>query len=73
MLKSTFATCDACVYLGQIEGEGDLYYCSRENTVIAKYGNNPEDYVSGMPLVKYDPRLQAAYTIAKMKGLIKTA
>ncbi len=66
-------TCDSCVYLGQIEGECDLYYCSREKTLIARYGNEPEDYVSGMPLVKYDPRLQAAYTIATMKELIKTA
>jgi len=46
--------CDECVYLGQTEIElrsgefslVDLWYCNRDETYIARYGNNPEDYMS---------------------------
>ncbi len=43
--------CEKCTYLGQ-SGKYDLYVCSsRSNiidTVIARFGDNPGDYTSGL-------------------------
>lgn len=65
--------CDNCVFLGQYE-EYDLYFCNNNNpTVIARYGDNGEDYTSGLSFAKPDiskPLYEAKLKAIKM-GLLK--
>lgn len=39
--------CNNCEFLGTFENH-DLYFCDIEQTVIARYGNDGPDYMSGM-------------------------
>lgn len=63
--------CKECTYLGQCEGY-DLYFCPQGNlpTVIARYGDAPWEYISGMP-VAYQPPLSVAKALAIKTGLYK--
>lgn len=63
--------CKNCIPLGQLN-EHDLYYCSTEPTVIARYGSDGPDYKSGMAFVGNDIELTMAYKIAHLKNLINS-
>lgn len=42
--------CTECTFLGTLESN-DLYFCNQSffgPTVIARYGNNGQDYISGL-------------------------
>jgi hypothetical protein len=64
--------CESCLYLGQYEDK-DLYYCSGgfTNTVIARYGNDGPEYMSGMifAINGHNPNLVEAYKRANLLGL----
>ena len=60
--------CDKCVYLGTEQGN-DLYYCDREPTVIARYGEYGE-YASGLCFADRIPLLGMARDRAIEAGLI---
>jgi len=68
--------CQNCIYLGvyNLKENGkkiphDLYYCHSERpTVIARYGNNGEEYQSGINCEL--PELIEAKKRAKDRGLI---
>lgn len=47
--KFSHAGCPDCKFIGQDEGH-DYYFCDHAGhlTVIARYGDNPEDYMSGL-------------------------
>lgn len=75
--------CEPCVFLGRYRVHGndyDLYYCGPPTraraTVIARYGNDPESYSSGLDVARIwaekGPRhaLAVAYTRAKRWGLL---
>lgn len=64
--------CEACVYLGEHEGE-DLYYCAKSiQTVIARYGNEGSDYMSGMRFADpTSPNLAEAKRRANERGLTR--
>lgn len=64
--------CEACVYLGAVDGK-DLYFCagSKVPTVIARYGESPEDYDSGLAFVTTEPHLAVALVLALKRGLIQ--
>jgi hypothetical protein len=75
--------CEKCTYLGTYDGY-DLYYCPhgapgfKIPTVLARRGNDPEQYISGMAAAKQNPlhssfcmpALRVAYLIAKDLALI---
>lgn len=70
--------CNECVFLGsyrqEIGGDYDLYYCSKLfPTVIARFGHEGSDYISGMALAKADviPSLTEALKRAVEKGYYK--
>ena len=64
--------CDCCVYLGNHD-HYDLYFCGSEPTVIARYGNDGQEYISGLVFAKPDKTkaLYIAKTIAIKQGLLK--
>lgn len=80
--KSLFYhNCKKCCFLGTFDGN-DLYFCSYGNmgipTVIARYGEDPRDYWSGMAFGKMTLTekhaivpLRVAFLIAKDLGLIE--
>ncbi len=54
--------CEHCKPLGEF-GEADLYFCDTPwigVTVVARYGDEESDYVSGMELAKYQTDLKEA-------------
>lgn len=66
--------CNNCIFLGQYENF-DLYYCNITNeTVIARYGNEGSEYMSGIGFAntsqKQDNPLYEAKQRAIKKGLI---
>ena len=71
--------CKECLLLGQVEQKGkvyDLYYCTKDNTVIARWGTGI-NVIAGMKIAKkyYDDQyfgnpLAVAYSIAKARQLI---
>jgi len=61
--------CDVCVFLGHLEGN-DLYFCPKEPTVLARYGDDGPEYTSGISLAELDPRLAEAFRRADKKGLL---
>jgi hypothetical protein len=68
--------CDKCKFLGQAMDDKefcDLYYCPQGGhipTVIARYGNEPEDYRSGLPGVDGDYFLKIAKEKAVFFGYL---
>lgn len=61
--------CDTCVFVGHALNS-DLYFCEAGKNVIARYGNDGPDYVSGMAMVEHDIRLAVALGLACTKGLL---
>jgi hypothetical protein len=64
--------CDKAKFLGCFE-EYDLYFCDHweskiMHTVVARYGNNPPDYMSGMFSIPFCEPLQVAYAKAVELG-----
>ncbi len=63
--------CDSCKYLGS-DDEHDFYHCqSTIETVIARYGDNPPDYISGLLLAKNLMASQPNHPLAKAYKLAK--
>lgn len=71
--------CESCIFLGGGSVNGspevwyDYYYCERGGrpTVIARYGNDGPDYLSGIYRIIIEPALAEAYHRAVKAGLIK--
>lgn len=61
--------CDNCVFLGNALG-ADLYVCvgSMITSVIARYGDDGPDYISGVATAEMDTRLAVAFTLAVKNG-----
>ncbi len=65
--------CDECTYLGRSEnGIYDLYIHTdfMNETVIARFDNDPGDYKSGLYLVNIDHDLTQAFKLAQIRNLI---
>jgi hypothetical protein len=61
--------CDACTYLGTVDGH-DLYFCDgTDKTLIARYGIDG-DYKSGLHMVGCDFHISTAYRVAYFAGYI---
>lgn len=66
--------CKACDYLGPFEHRGvkyDLYYADHggsPDTLIARFGNEYREYISGIPLVKKSAAITEAHKRAKVLG-----
>lgn len=59
------------VYLGHFEGH-DLYWDGQSGlmpTVIARYGDEPHEYMSGLGLASMNPYLRKARELALALGL----
>jgi len=64
--------CRGCISLGNLrDGDKwyDLYYCPQNGipTVIARFGNSPEQYMSGMNSATMNP-LKVAKARAEARG-----
>ena len=65
--------CKICKSLGEFE-KYDLYFCtetSGSKTVVARFSNRPEDYISGLAIVNDNPPLAEAKKRAIEKGYLK--
>lgn len=62
--------CQACYYLGNY-GVFDLYYCNKDNyeSVIARYGNKPSEFISGFHNIDSNPHLNEIPPLRKAKEL----
>lgn len=73
--------CSDCEYLGStlqstgynVEDRVELYYCHapEEGNVLARFSNEPMNYVSGLAAAQHDPNLALAVVRAIHKGLFK--
>jgi hypothetical protein len=69
--------CEDCVFLGRFENK-DLYFCSQNQgkgiskmpTIISRFGNEPQNYISGLWLAENNHFLKEAHRRAKEKGLL---
>jgi hypothetical protein len=63
--------CPSCTFLGHFN-DHDLYCCrgSALPTVLARYGNEPYEYISGIPSIDSVPELTEAIQRAVKQGLI---
>ena len=54
--------CDVCIYLGsyQLILDYDLYLCQASKTVIARWGSEGPQYVSGLALITHDSVIAVA-------------
>lgn len=75
--KSNEDYCSSCRFLGGYLYDGDvfdLYFCSDgledSATVIARFGEDGSDYVSGLDLAEASPALKEAKARAINKGFI---
>ena len=65
--------CSQAYYLGRFQ-EFDLYYCDHLGskflrTVVARFGNSPEEYLSGMLNAQYEESLREALDRAIKLGI----
>jgi hypothetical protein len=62
--------CETCTFLGSFQGS-DLY-CHESDlpTIIARYGDDGPEYISGFSFAARDPRLAEAKRRAVEQGLI---
>lgn len=58
--------CNSCKYLGRHE-EYDLYFCSNEPTVVARYSDHGPDYIAGLMFAK--PDINMALHEAKIRSI----
>lgn len=65
--------CEDCVYLGRVQGKDEDLYVHPEDaqTVIHRYGREPEDYISGLDFIEHVPELALAYVRAVKGGYIQ--
>ena len=64
--------CPTCIPLGSHNGK-DLYFCEQPasvKTVLARYGDGDNEYLSGILAAKFDEDLAEALNRAKQAGLI---
>jgi hypothetical protein len=63
--------CDKCAFLGQ-DANYDLYFCSQGSlpTVIARYGDDAQEYMSGLQLADHIDQLGEAKRRSVAKGLL---
>jgi hypothetical protein len=63
--------CEQCVSLGH-HNQHDLYYCDQLSvpTVLARYGNEGYEYLSGLPNAEFYPVLAEAKRRATERGLL---
>lgn len=62
--------CERCQFLGQ-HNEADLYFCERVGfgpTVIARYGDEGLDYISGLVMAQHYADLAEAKRRAEREG-----
>jgi hypothetical protein len=67
--------CSKCIFLGTIEGtrfsgKVDLYWCTRDNTPVARYGSEAHEYVSGKCFIRHYRELALAASLAIKQNLI---
>jgi len=66
--------CKSCVTLGPYfdaeYGDMDLYWCPESVTVLARFGNDEPEYISGLNLMFHVPSLLRAFTRAFDWGLL---
>lgn len=69
--------CEACVHLGPFHHDRfkyDLYFCPTgglgHETVVARYGNDGPEYVSGLHLANASPCLEEAVKRSRILGFI---
>jgi len=68
--------CQKCIFLGQYEFKGeiyDLYFCEQDGlpTVIARYGNDGPEYISGLQFANsFEPIKEAKERSIKLNYLI---
>ena len=64
--------CGTCTFLGthgrNTGREADLYFCSVEPTVVARYSDDEPDYISGIEAAPHSPALREALTRARSWG-----
>ncbi len=71
-MKPRFAhDCENCVFLGS-HGQHDLYFCRGgvHPTVIARFGNDGPDYMSGLAVAHLIPELAEAERRARLENLL---
>jgi len=64
--------CGACTFLGQSSMGLDLYHCLQMGmhpTVVARFGDGPAEYTSGIPFAGSNPDINEAVVKAKALGL----
>lgn len=64
--------CERCTFLGH-ERRHDLYFCTQggiAKTIIARYGDDGPEYMSGLGLVDLEPVLMVAKQLAIKRGLL---
>ena len=64
--------CDKCKFLGEWF-EYDLYFHPAEHgieTIVARSSDVPEDYISGIDLIRYFPALREAKRRAQEAGFL---
>jgi len=62
--------CDTCIFLGRFK-RYDLYiHIEEPKTVIARYGSDGPEYVSGMNFTSQNVALRTAYDRAKKRRLL---
>jgi hypothetical protein len=65
--------CDCCTFLGNnTRNDMDLYYCPQSGspTVIARYGDEGHEYMSGIVFKQHNPDIARAVELAEEKGLL---
>lgn len=60
--------CEKCTFLGVFDGR-DLYHHESPISLIARFGNEPWDYESGIALVNIMPHITEAHKRAGDLGL----
>jgi len=61
---------DCCTYLGS-DATHDFYFCSGgSQTALAKYGDEPHEYTSGLPFIGVVEPITRAAVLAVAAGLL---
>lgn len=70
--------CECCVFVGRYEvedgpanGNYDLYVPMKERTVLARFGDDGPEYISGLAFRESYPALAEAYRRAVSRGILK--
>ena len=64
--------CEECIYIDEDHVEEDLYYCPRDNTAIARYGDNEKYHTSPVGSeTKIKPLLECQAWTEEIKDALK--